>query len=366
MQPDLLAIGAIALLCILALLVWNTRTLAKLVGGATTRLSALEHGLSRSNKGLDEHAESAGAAAIEPLETERDELLGAQDRLTEELRQVHLEGQENRQLYLLMKGLLDRHELLRAARVDATSVTPSAIARRAAKPTGGARSTSGGSATRSRTSEDLGPFVDDKEHQTAARMARVMVADLFLYNPKATEAGITEDELRSRLKVSYRAARETYESRVADRVRKEKDYLDMEFERAVNKRSRGPEEKPEASAPEKPAKEPEEPVGEDEEHHRAARLARLMIADLFLGNWALVEKGVREGNLRELLDPAFQEARRNFESHVAKPVWDETHYFDVHFEQVLWESQGHLLDSEFDRALRERLPGHSPNAAAGR
>lgn len=359
MQPELLALGAVVLLLILALLVWNTWSLATLVRGATARLSVLEQGPQPPARSVDAPSQSAQAAE---LAEEREELVRAHEQLSDELRRTRLEGQENRQLYLLMRGLLDRHELLRAARIDATHLSPREIPHRFATPPEKARSKAGGPGAKSTTTQDLGPFADDKEHQIAARMARVMVADLFLYNPRASEDGLSEEELRSRLQVSYRAARETFESRVADRVREERDYLDIAFERALKSRTGHDEAR---GGAEKPAQEAQGPVDDDDEHHRAARLARLMIADLFLDNWDLVETGVREGNLRELLEPACEEARRRFESHIAEHVWSETQYFDVQFEQVLWESQGHLLDSEFDRALRERLERSGSHEAAG-
>jgi hypothetical protein len=64
----------------------------------------------------------------------------------------------------------------------------------------------------------------------AARVARVMVADLFLYSKEAVETGIVQGDFFERNKDALADMRATYESRVPQEVRAEADHLD----RAIN------------------------------------------------------------------------------------------------------------------------------------
>ena len=82
------------------------------------------------------------------------------------------------------------------------------------------------------------PLADNKEHQNATRIARVMVADIFLYHRDAVLRGIREGNARELLQDQLAEARKTFQSRVAERVWKERDYLTMEFERLLSERSK--------------------------------------------------------------------------------------------------------------------------------
>lgn len=198
---------------------------------------------------------------------------------------------------------------------------------------------------------------DDQEHLRAARIARVMVGDMFLYNPRLSKKNSTIEELRDRLRSQYLAARETFESRVAKQVWIQKDYLKIEFEKALKEKAQGLGRQGEASQPAKenqPAAEANL-LDQDQQHHQASRLARMMIAELLLDNWTLVEQGIRERSLLVLLDAKYQAVRSLFESRVPALIWNETHYFDVQFEQLLWEVQGSPLDSEPERLIRDVL-----------
>jgi hypothetical protein len=218
------------------------------------------------------------------------------------------------------------------------------------------------------------PPVGDAEHVKARRVARVLVADLFLYHSKVIVPANTEQYIRSVLTVELSAARETFELRVPEHVRKERDYFAIEFERRL--RDLGVQPAPDAAKPPDASKATEvgagndgaavteaaksgqptadvEEVSEDEQHLRAASVARLLIAELLLDNWQQVETGVRDRNLLALLDDKCKAARQAFESRVPSHIWKETHYFEVQLERLLWELQGGPLDVESERQLND-------------
>jgi hypothetical protein len=136
----------------------------------------------------------------------------------------------------------------------------------------------------------------------------------------------------------------------------------MEFERALRNRGVHPAPVPATSVP-PPAQ--VDAVDDDQQHQRAASLARLLIAELLLENWHQVEAGVRDRNLLNLLDEKCKAARQAFESRVPLRVWKETHYFEVQLEQLLWELQGGPLDSESERQLNDFVSIVGAGAAAG-
>ena len=68
-------------------------------------------------------------------------------------------------------------------------------------------------------------LADDPEHKNAARVARVMMSDLYLYNRDAVEAGIREGDFFERNEEAITDMRTTYESRVPEHVRARKDHL---------------------------------------------------------------------------------------------------------------------------------------------
>lgn len=452
LAPVLLAV--VVLMPALALLVWKTWRISKVVADTAAQLSSLAQEIGRLRHSDDEQYEDESNDSLELRIDERFASLTSKkaepeperegETLAEDLEHARRDAEHNRRLYLLMKSLLERHELLRAARLAATDVSsPQATP----EP-----------ATETVTTEEKpsSPADDDTEDQNAARIARVMVADLFLYSPNLTEKANSEDELRSFLSSNYKEARKTFESRVADRVRRKKDYLELEFERVLRERANGTgadadgEEQTEdnkehqnaariarvmvadlflynpaaevkditrderarilkrqyrearktfesrvpervwrekdyleleferalqehphntgaaletESAGEMTATQELDLVGDDKAHESAARLARIMVADLFLVNWELVEKGIREGQLRELLDMKYQAARRTFESRVAGVVWSETHYLDLQHEQLLLESQGDAVSREVQQALRARFDALSADDA---
>jgi hypothetical protein len=196
------------------------------------------------------------------------------------------------------------------------------------------------------------PLVEDEEQVKARRVARVLVADVLLYHAKVIVPGITEERVRTALSVELKAARETFESRVPERVRAGQDYLAIEFERAL--RNRGVHPAPEPSTSAQPQTEVDlNDNDDDQQHQRAASLARLLIAQLLIENWHQVEAGVRDRNLLTVLDEKCKAARQAFESRVPSRIWEETHYFEVQLEQLLWELQGGPLDTESERQLND-------------
>jgi hypothetical protein len=66
---------------------------------------------------------------------------------------------------------------------------------------------------------------NDPRHVNAARVARVMVADLNLYNKQAVEEGIRQNDFFERNKEALGDMRATYEARVPQDVRDEWDHL---------------------------------------------------------------------------------------------------------------------------------------------
>jgi hypothetical protein len=73
-------------------------------------------------------------------------------------------------------------------------------------------------------------------HVNAARVARVMVADLFLYNKDAVESSILQGDFFERNKDALADMRATYESRVPQEVRAEFDHLDRSINDFIAKK----------------------------------------------------------------------------------------------------------------------------------
>ncbi len=269
-------------------------------------------------------------------EAEQQALLNAQHNLTNDLRKANRREDQNQKLYMLMKGLLDGHELLRAARLAAESppgkgASPGATAPRAV-------SAFKREALEKEPDAEEVPeaFAADEEHRRAARIARVMVADLLLYNRSLLEKDIGEETLRKLLGMQYRGARETFESRVSEHVRKQRHYLDVEFERALRRRARERSAQVErASAADHKSIEEGDRFAGDKEHQEAALVARVMVADLFLYNRDVIEEGLSEAELREFVDPQYRLARDVFESRVAVRVWKQRHYLDMEYERAI-------------------------------
>jgi signal recognition particle receptor subunit beta len=80
------------------------------------------------------------------------------------------------------------------------------------------------------------PPPDDPAHVNASRIARVMVADLYLYNKAAVEEGIRNDDFFERNKEALTDMRATFESRVPREVRERTDHLDSAIRAFLEKK----------------------------------------------------------------------------------------------------------------------------------
>jgi len=83
-------------------------------------------------------------------------------------------------------------------------------------------------------------LVGDPRHQNAARAARVMVADLLLYHPDEVSEGIRNGDLMKRMKAQMETMRQTYEARIPEDVRKEKDHLAVAIEKLGSQSNKQP------------------------------------------------------------------------------------------------------------------------------
>jgi hypothetical protein len=80
------------------------------------------------------------------------------------------------------------------------------------------------------------PPSPDPQHQNAARIARVMVNDLYLYQKDAVDEGIRNGDFHERNKDTLQDMRLTYESRVPEAVRAQKDFLEEALQAFIAKK----------------------------------------------------------------------------------------------------------------------------------
>jgi len=71
------------------------------------------------------------------------------------------------------------------------------------------------------------------------------------------------------------------------------------------------------------------------EHQKAARLARTIVADIALYNPDLVERGVREGNLAQLLQKDLEDGKKHFESKVGPEIMAVADYFQMALDDLI-------------------------------
>jgi len=182
-------------------------------------------------------------------------------------------------------------------------------------------------------------FMNDPQHQYAARIAKVIVRELFLYNSDLIEsslgtiiAEISAEEIREVLSPQIREARETFESRVAQEVWDGKDYFNIELERAIQERYGKS-----CIEFEKINSEVETRTKSERRLKKASesRVAEEMVVDLFLSNWNLVEEGIREGELRKLFEVPYRNAREKFSTLMNRPNDDVANSFDIEYKRML-------------------------------
>jgi small GTP-binding protein len=77
---------------------------------------------------------------------------------------------------------------------------------------------------------------DDPRHKNAARVARVMVADLSLYYSADVTEGIKAGDVYERLKNQFDEMRKTFAARVPEDVREKKDYLQEAIDNFIEKK----------------------------------------------------------------------------------------------------------------------------------
>ena len=70
-------------------------------------------------------------------------------------------------------------------------------------------------------------------------------------------------------------------------------------------------------------------IPSDPGHQKAARLARTIVADLALYNPEEVIRGVKEGNLRELLAKDLDDGKKHYKTRVSPEIQAQVDYFEV-------------------------------------
>jgi hypothetical protein len=75
--------------------------------------------------------------------------------------------------------------------------------------------------------------VEEDPHESAKKIARLLVSDIRLYNEAAIEEGKKHNDIYSRLKDDIDRARQTYEERVPESVRKSTNYFFDELIRSL-------------------------------------------------------------------------------------------------------------------------------------
>ncbi len=79
-------------------------------------------------------------------------------------------------------------------------------------------------------------FSEDPRHKNAARIARVMVADLALYYSDDIAEGIKTGDILERLEKQFEEMQKTFEMRVPEDVRAKKDYLKEAIDNFIEKK----------------------------------------------------------------------------------------------------------------------------------
>ena len=74
---------------------------------------------------------------------------------------------------------------------------------------------------------------------------------------------------------------------------------------------------------------------DDPEHAAAQRLARIIVSDIALYNQAAIDEGIRNGNLREAMEPFLGEGRDHYVSRTSDEVRAEKDYFALALEQFV-------------------------------
>ena len=84
------------------------------------------------------------------------------------------------------------------------------------------------------------------------------------------------------------------------------------------------------------------PVPDDPDHQKAARLARTIVSDISLYNPELIERGLKEGNVYELLAKDIEDGLKHFQGRVAEEIRSERDYFKEAMDAMLARKKAEL------------------------
>ena len=84
------------------------------------------------------------------------------------------------------------------------------------------------------------------------------------------------------------------------------------------------------------------PTPDDPAHQKAARLARTIISDILLYNPEQVVRGIKEGNVYELLAKDIEDGSKHYNSRVAESIRAQRNYFKEAFEAMIAKKKGEL------------------------
>lgn len=76
------------------------------------------------------------------------------------------------------------------------------------------------------------------EHEKAKRLAKLIVSDIVLYNPKLVDEGIKKGTFFNILDKDIKQAQKLYNERVPEYIRTKTDYLDLAFEEFIENRKK--------------------------------------------------------------------------------------------------------------------------------
>ncbi len=84
------------------------------------------------------------------------------------------------------------------------------------------------------------------------------------------------------------------------------------------------------------------PTPDDPAHQKAARLGRTIVSDIVLYNPELVKRGVREGNVYQLLAKDIEDGLRHFRSRVPEEIREQRDYFKEAMEAMIARKKAEL------------------------
>lgn len=125
---------------------------------------------------------------------------------------------------------LDEHETVQKNRLVQVSERLSALKDR--------QSTPGSGYGQTKSAEATAPLRETPIHEKAKRLARLIVADIALYNGPAVEEGVRNNTFVKLLSHEIKEARALYAQRVSEDVRKDTTYLEDAFRELISRKKR--------------------------------------------------------------------------------------------------------------------------------